>query len=85
MICGRFGWGVGSLKSVCVESISCESAEPAVRFNPTFTIEGMSVVLHPLELVSVGTDKLGEVVHSLAEAGQQVIDALDELITRAHG
>ena len=55
------------------------------RFNPTFTIEGISVVLHPLELVSVSTDKLGQVVHSLAEEGQQIIDALDELITRAHG
>lgn len=55
------------------------------RFNPTFTIEGTSVVLHPLELVSVATDKLGIVVHSLAEDGQQIIDALDELITGAHG
>jgi toxin CcdB len=55
------------------------------RFNPTFTIEGTPVVLHPLELVSVATDKLGNVVHSLAEHGQLIIDALDELITRAHG
>lgn len=55
------------------------------RFNPTFTIEGTPVVLHPLELVSVATDKLGKVVHSLAEEGQQIIDAVDELITRAHG
>lgn len=55
------------------------------RFNPTFIIDGTSVVLHPLELVSVATEKLGKVVHSLAEEGQQIIDALDELITRAHG
>jgi toxin CcdB len=55
------------------------------RFNPTFVIEGTSVVLHPLELVSLSTDKLGEVVHSLAEEGQRIIDALDELTTRAHG
>lgn len=55
------------------------------RFNPTFTIEGTSVVLHPLELVSVATDQLGKVVHSLAEEGQQILDALDELITSAHG
>jgi toxin CcdB len=43
------------------------------------------VVLHPLELVSVAADKLGKAVRSLAEDGQQIIDALDELITRAHG
>lgn len=55
------------------------------RFNPTFTIKGTSVVLHPLEIVSIATDKLGKAVHSLAEDGQQIIDALDELITRAHG
>jgi toxin CcdB len=30
------------------------------RFNPTFTIEDTAVVLHPLELVSIATDKLGE-------------------------
>ncbi len=30
------------------------------RFNPTFTIEGTLVVLHPLELVSVATDNLGK-------------------------
>jgi toxin CcdB len=48
------------------------------RFNPTFIIEGTPVVLHPLELVSVAADKLGKVVHSLAEEGQQIIDALDE-------
>lgn len=55
------------------------------RFNPTFSIEGTPVVLHPLELASVATDKLGEVVHSLAGESQQIIDALDELLTRAHG
>ena len=55
------------------------------RFNPTFTIEGTPVILHPLELVSVATDQLGKVVHSLTEEGQLIIDALDELVTRAHG
>jgi toxin CcdB len=55
------------------------------RFNPTFIIEGTPVVIHPLEIVSVATDKLGKVVHSLAKDGQQIIDALDELITRAPG
>lgn len=55
------------------------------RFNPTFKIEGTTVVLHPLEIVSVDVNKLGEFVRSLAEAGQQILAALDELITRAHG
>jgi toxin CcdB len=41
------------------------------RFNPTFTIEGTSVALHPLELVSVAADTLGKVVHSLAKDGSR--------------
>jgi toxin CcdB len=55
------------------------------RFNPTFIIENTPVVLHPLEIVSVANDKLGTFVRSLADEGHQIIDALDELITRAYG
>jgi toxin CcdB len=52
------------------------------RFNPTFHIEGQSVVLHPLEIVSVAKENLGEWVCSLHEAADQIISALDELLTR---
>lgn len=55
------------------------------RFNPTFIIENTPVVLHPLETVSIARNKLGRFVQSLADEGQQIIDAVDELITRAHG
>lgn len=55
------------------------------RLNPMFEIEGTPVVLHPFEIVSVAHNKLGPFVKSLATEGQRVIDALDELITRAHG
>lgn len=55
------------------------------RFNPTFVIENVPVVLHPLEIVSVPKDKLGKRVDSLADEGDRIINALDELITRAHG
>lgn len=58
---------------------------PFPRFNPTFIIEGTPVVLHPLEIVSVATSALGKFVKSLADEDQRVIDAMDELITRAHG
>ena len=56
-----------------------------IRFNPSFVIEGISVVLHPLEVVSVPADRLGNPVASLASHGQQIIDALDELMSRAYG
>lgn len=54
------------------------------RFNPTFTIERLHLVLHPLEIVSIPCDRLGERVGSLAKEGDRIIDALDELMTRAH-
>jgi toxin CcdB len=52
------------------------------RFNPTFRIMGQSVVLHPLEMVSVAQENLGERVDSLEEEGDKIIFALDELLTR---
>lgn len=55
------------------------------RFNPTFRINNISVVLHPLEIVSIPRDKLGEFVGSLAKDSDQIIDALDELMSRAWG
>jgi toxin CcdB len=54
------------------------------RFNPTFRIKGQSVVLHPLEIVSVANENLGELVDSLKEHGDKIIAALDELLTRWH-
>jgi toxin CcdB len=41
------------------------------------------VVLHPLEIVSIPTDQLGELVESLGGEGQAIIAALDELLTQA--
>ncbi len=55
------------------------------RLNPAFKIKNISVVLHPLEVVSVSSDRLGKLVGSLAEEGDRIIDALDELLTRAWG
>ena len=52
-------------------------------FNPTFRIRGTSVVLHPLEMVSVPVDQLGDPVGSLQPEAQQIVAALDELLTRA--
>jgi len=54
------------------------------RLNPTFRINGRSVVLHPLETVSVANESLGEFVQSLEEAGDAIIAALDEMLIRWH-
>lgn len=55
------------------------------RFNPSFKIERVDVVLHPLEIVSISNDKLGEFVKSLAKEGDRITVALDVLFTRAWG
>ena len=52
-------------------------------FNPTFKIRGAAVVLHPLEIVSVPVDQLGDVVGSLKDESQLIVASLDELLTRA--
>ena len=52
------------------------------HFNPTFRVEGQSVVLHPLEIVSVARENLGEWVDSLEASADKIISALDDLLTR---
>jgi toxin CcdB len=53
------------------------------RMNPSFKVRGVVLVLHPLDMVSVACDQLGECVGSMAEHGQEITDALDELLTRS--
>ena len=55
------------------------------RMNPLFKIKGQSLVLHPLDMVSVAIDQLGPCVGSVADQGQAIADALDELLTRSWG
>ena len=55
------------------------------RMNPVFEVSGISVVLHPLDMVSVAKDQLGAHIASLADFGQDITDALDELFTRSWG
>jgi len=56
---------------------------PFATFNPSFRVGGMKVVLHPLEMVSIPLEQLGPPVGSLADHGQAIVAALDELFTRA--
>jgi toxin CcdB len=58
---------------------------PDPRLNPTFKVKGTVVVLHPLEIVSVANEHLGERVGSLADEADAIVAALDELFTRAFG
>ena len=53
------------------------------RLSPTFEIEGKTVVLYPLHLVSIAVDRLGERVGTLRSEGDRIIGAIDMLITRA--
>lgn len=42
------------------------------RMNPVFVVDGVRVVLHSLDMVSVALDQLGEVVGSLAQDGKSL-------------
>ena len=53
--------------------------------NPRFVVEGVEVVLHPLDIVSVEVGRLGERVGSLATEADRVIAAIDAVITGAWG
>jgi toxin CcdB len=55
------------------------------RMNPVFDINGQTLVLHPLDMVSVAMDRLGPCVGNLSPQGQAIADALDELLTRSWG
>lgn len=56
---------------------------PASAINPTFTINGIQVVLDPLEITSVALDALGERVGSPSEEADAIVAALDEVFSRA--
>jgi toxin CcdB len=58
---------------------------PDPRLNPTFKVKGIVVVLHPLEIVSIANEHLGERVGALADEADAIIAALDQLFTRAFG
>lgn len=45
----------------------------------------LTVVLHPLDMVFVAIDQLGEYAASLPGQRQAIADALDELLTRSWG
>ena len=55
------------------------------RMNPVFKFKGKTLVLHPLDMVSVALNQLGPCVGSLADQGQAIADALDELLSRSWG
>lgn len=62
-----------------------QSSAAGTRINPVFQVEGVEVVLNPLEIVSLSLDQLGARVGSLAEQGQAIADALDEVFSRSWG
>lgn len=68
---------------VLKSSLGVTASITGSKLNPVFTIDGQEVVLHPLEMVSIATEQLGEKAGTLADDGLKVSDALDELLTRS--
>lgn len=59
------------------------ATSPLRTLNPEFTIRNVRVLLHPLDMVSMPVDALGERVASLADAGDAIVTAMDEVLTQA--
>ena len=57
----------------------------ALRMNSVSEVDGVKVVLHPLDVVSVAVDPLGKHVASLVDNGQAIADAPDELLPWSWG
>lgn len=68
-----------------VRGATATSSFRAARFNPRFTIEGIEVILHPIEIASVAMHQLGIKVGDLKEHGSTITDALDEVFSRTWG
>ena len=66
-------------------ALPADASAAGSRMNPEFLMEDTPVVVHPLDMVSVAIDQLGAYVTSLADSGQAITDALDELLTRSWG
>ena len=64
-------------------SLDRSAAFVYLPLNPVFTVKGIKVVLHPLEVVSIAIEQMGEKVASLAQEGDRITGAMDELLTRA--
>lgn len=77
----------GYLRRVVVPLLRCDAlpdtalGSVGTRLNPVLGVAGVSVVLHPLDIVSVPSTELGPVVSSLADQGQTIADAIDELLS----
>ncbi|MDP4028503.1 MAG: CcdB family protein [Gallionella sp.] len=67
----------------CNHLDNASSSPVGAPLNPVFTVEEIEVVLHPLEIVSVAIDQLGEKIATLEQEGDRITAAMDELLTRA--
>ncbi|MDP2828814.1 MAG: CcdB family protein [Sulfuricellaceae bacterium] len=70
---------------VSADELNKTTRLPASTINPIFTIEGVSVIFNPLEIVSIPVESLGEWVATLADENDAIIAAMDELLSRAWG
>ncbi len=67
------------------EKASANVGMVASRVNPVFEIDDVQVTLHTLQVVSVPIDSLDKKVGSLAHQADAIIDAMDEVFSRAYG
>ncbi len=58
-----------------------EIKKPATHLNPQFIVQGTKVVMSTAELAGVPSEALGEIIGSLKSRRDEIVAALDFLIT----
>jgi toxin CcdB len=61
-------------------ALSATTPTVGSRLNPVLSVQGLELVLHPLDMGSVAVDQLGDYVASLASQGELIVQALNELL-----
>jgi toxin CcdB len=75
-----------SARRIVIPLLKRTAAPPRqTSLNPLFVVDGVEVVLHPLQMVSLPFDQLGPKVGTVTDHGDRIIAAIDLVISRAWG
>ena len=76
-----------SLTRLVAPLVSASAQTAQTEVTPSFSIEGRSVILHPLQIFAMPVTSLGAKVGSLADDGSsgRILAAIDEVLSRAFG
>lgn len=75
-------WGGGAYRVVAPLVLASEVEYRDKALNPEFTIDGVTVILNPLQIAAIPAGALGTAVDNLDNEHIRIIAALDALIAQ---